>query len=94
MDLTLNPQKITLADTNELEINVDNILTQLGWNEGDVLIDSQSAATQFNVNNQSISASSGTYTDKNIILPIKKGVTVRAKGSAAATFNIAIIRPR
>lgn len=88
--LTLNPQKITCPDGDENDIDFDNILSALGTNFGLAFLDSFSAATQFSVNGQAITAASGSYSSGTIILPISKNVNLRYKGTNAATFNIAI----
>lgn len=91
--LTLNPQKITLADTNEVEYTADDLLEDLGFQNGIACFDSFSAATQINVNGQAITAASGSYSSGSIYLPIKKGYPIKLKGSASATLNIAIQMP-
>lgn len=90
--LTLNPQKITLPDGNENDIDFDAVLGKLGVREGHAYLDSFSAATQFNCNGQAITSASGSYSSGTIILPISRGIKLRYKGSNAATFNIAINR--
>ena len=89
--LTLNPQKITLPDGNENDINFDTILGELGVRDGYALLDHFSAATQFSCAGDAITAASGTYSSGTIYLPITRGVKLRYKGTNAATFNIAIV---
>jgi hypothetical protein len=92
--LTLNPQKITLPDTNENDIDFDAVLGKLGqFTTGYALLDNFSAATQFSANGQAITAASASYSSANIMLPITRGIKLRYKGSNAATFNITIVRP-
>ena len=90
--LTVNPQKITLPDTAENDINFDNVLGALGVTDGLAFLDSFSAATQFSANGVAITSASGSYSSGSIILPIKRGIKLKYKGSNAATFNIAIHR--
>jgi hypothetical protein len=92
--LTQNPQKITLPDTNENDINFDTILGKVtgGGKYGFALIDDMSAATQFNANGVTIDSSSGTFsTSAKPMIPIEYGFKLKFKGSNAATFNITII---
>jgi hypothetical protein len=92
--LTLNPQLITCPDGNENDINFDTVLGKLGnLQSGYAFLDHFSAATQFSVNGQAITAASGTYSSGTIVLPIERGIKLRYKGTNAATFNIAIGRP-
>lgn len=91
--LTLNPQKITLADTNQVEYSADALLSELGVQNGIACFDHFSASTQINVNGQTITSASGAYSIGAIYLPIKHGYPIKLKGSASATLNIAIQRP-
>lgn len=90
--LTLNPQKITLPDTAENDINFDAILGALGAQDGLAFLDGFSAATQFSANGVAITSASGSYSSGSIVIPIKRGIKLKYKGSSAATFNIAINR--
>lgn len=89
--LTLNPQKITLPDGNENDIDFDSVLGALGVANGYAVVSEFSAATQFNCNNQAITAASGEYSSGSHLLPITRNVNLRYKGTNAATFTIAII---
>jgi hypothetical protein len=92
--LTLNPQKITLPDTNENDINFDTVLGKLGgYTTGYALIDEMSAATQFSANGEAIAAGSGSFSTGSKIIPITRGIKLRYKGSNGATFNITIVGP-
>lgn len=90
------PQKITVpADTNEHDIDFDNMLTSLGFQVGYALLSDFSGTVQINGNNVSITSASGTFgTSSHPMIPIKKGVKIRYKGgSGSETFNITIVRP-
>ena len=89
--LTLNPQKITLPDTNENDIDFDTVLGKLGVSAGFAVVTEFSAATQFNANDQAITAASGSFSTGSHLIPITRGIKLRYKGSNEATFSITII---
>ena len=94
--LTQIPQKITVpANTNEHDINFDNMLDALGLNEmGTALVDSFSGTVSFNANNVTIDSSSGAYSSGTGMIPIRRGIKLKYKGgSGSETFNITIFRP-
>ena len=96
--LTQIPQKITVpANTDEHDIDFDNMLDELGLNQsGTAMLDSFSGTVQFNANNVAITSASGSYSSSSNagIIPIKRGVKLRYKGGAGSeTFNITIYRP-
>lgn len=94
--LTQIPEKITVpANTNEHDINFDNMLDALGLNEmGSALLDSFSGTVQFNANNVTITAASGSYSSGTAMIPIRRGIKLKYKGGAGSeTFNITIFRP-
>lgn len=94
--LTQIPQEITVpANTDEHDINFDDMLDDLGLNEmGTALCDSFSGTVQFNANNVAITSASGTYSSGQAMIPIRRGVKLRYKGAAGSeTFNITIFRP-
>lgn len=94
--LTQIPEKITVpANTNEHDINFDNMLDALGLHEmGSALLDSFSGTVQFNANNVTITAASGSYSSGTAMIPIRRGIKLKYKGGAGSeTFNITIFRP-
>lgn len=89
--LAQNPQKITLADTNELELNFNALLDKFGVQNGYALLDELSASTQFNGNGVTITSATGTWASgSKALIPITRNVFLKCKGSAAATFNVTI----
>lgn len=94
--LTQIPQKITVpADTNEHDINFDNMLDAAGLQEhATALLDSFSGTIQFNANNVTITSASGSYSSGTAMIPIRRGIKLKYKGGAGSeTFNITIYRP-
>lgn len=93
--LTQNPQKITVpANTNEHDIDFNNILKSLGHQSGFALLDSFSGTISFNANGVAIDSGSGTYSSGTAMIPIKLNLNLRYKGAAGSeTFNITIVSP-
>ena len=99
MNLSLNPQIITLTNSNELEINFDSLFTSLKATTGGeeatktALVDWIAGAPKFSSTGATITNDSGGVTTeiRKLLLPIDKGVPIKVKGTANDSFQVTIL---
>lgn len=104
--LSVNPQKITVSDTDENDINCDAFILD----EGEIYVNSEGfnrkyvggyalitlisgTSVQFSCNGQVITSDSASIqsADNKFVLPIKRGVNLKYKGGAGGeVFSITI----
>lgn len=90
--LTKNPQKITLADSNSLDLDFDALKNTNVIRYGIALIEYVAGGTIQVSSGEAITADSGhvSTAEKKLIIPIEKGTPVKVKGVLNDSFIITI----